>query len=340
MSIKLIAATTQLELALCLRRMISSRPEFGLFISIGNTSEISMKITSAPTDNVIIIDLDNIGRDSIFTRALMAKTTHPVIFTSTRHGADRELKRPTDRFISKPESFINPTGVFLNTAVDTYSKTIYNTISEFLQNQHLRSLPPLKPLIKTASPGKTVLIAASTGGPNALEDVIKALPIDIPPTLIVQHMPSGFTKLFADRLNTLYPHDITEAADGDSLVPGRIMIAPADRHMRLARRGNQVVVECFMGERLHGVIPAADHLFKSAAAILKSEAVGVILTGMGRDGAAGLLEMKKAGVKTIGQNEATCVVYGMPKAAKNIGAIDFELPLNKIPDKICELMRK
>ena len=329
MSIKLIAATTQIELSLCLRRMIASKPEFGLFISINNTSEISIKLTSPSYENIIIIDLDNIGQDAICVKNLMLKTTHPIIFTAKKHGLDRDIKRINDKFVLKPDTFANP-------ALENYTKNLYNIISESAKNQTI--IPTQRPIIPT-SYRKVILIAASTGGPNALEDVIKALPVDIPPTLIVQHMPSGFTKLFADRLNTLYPHNVVEAADGDFLVPGKIMIAPADKHMRLAKHGNNITVECFIGERLHGVMPAADHLFKSAALLLKSEAVGVILTGMGRDGAAGLLEMKKAGVKTIGQDESTCIVYGMPKAARDIGAVDFELPLNKIAGKICELMR-
>jgi two-component system chemotaxis response regulator CheB len=118
---------------------------------------------------------------------------------------------------------------------------------------------------------------------------------------------------------------------------GKILLAPADRHMRLVQKQDKLAVECFVGDRIHGVMPAADVLFESVAEVVKNRAVGVILTGMGSDGARGLLQMRNAGCKNIGQNEASCVVYGMPKAAYDIGAINYVLPLNQIADGIMRL---
>jgi len=198
----------------------------------------------------------------------------------------------------------------------------------------------MRDLLKTVDNNfkqKIIAIGSSTGGTNALEALLKALPENMPPLVVVQHMPSGFTKLFADRLNAIYKQDIKEAQTGDYLMRGRLLLAPADKHMKVIRRNGKLAVECFIGNRIHGVMPAADVLFESVADVVKSEAVGVILTGMGNDGARGLLKMKQTGCKVIGQDEASCIVYGMPKAAKDIGAVHYELPLDQIPEMMMHL---
>ncbi|MCL2664738.1 MAG: CheB methylesterase domain-containing protein [Defluviitaleaceae bacterium] len=181
---------------------------------------------------------------------------------------------------------------------------------------------------------KIIAMASSTGGTEALEKIFRALPVDVPPVVVVQHMPSGFTKLFADRLNANHALEIKEAADGDYLMKGRVLLAPADYHMKLVRQCGKLGVRCFTGTKVHGVMPAADVLFESVADISRKNAVGVVLTGMGADGARGLMMMHSQGAKTIGQDKASCVVYGMPKVAKDIGAVDFELPLDQIANKI------
>ena len=181
---------------------------------------------------------------------------------------------------------------------------------------------------------KIVVMASSTGGTEAIERILEKLPEDIPPMLIVQHMPSGFTKLFADRLNKIYPMEIREAKDKDYLQKGLVLIAPADRHMRLMRCGSKLMVECFIGQKIHGVMPAADVLFESVAPIMRRNAIGVILTGMGADGARGLMLMHNSGAKTIGQNKETCVVYGMPKVAFDLGALDVQVPIDKVAETI------
>jgi two-component system chemotaxis response regulator CheB len=152
-------------------------------------------------------------------------------------------------------------------------------------------------------------------------------------------MPSGFTKLFAERLNNFYPMTIKEARNGDFVRAGQVLIAPADQHMSLVSDGNHLSVKCFVGQKVHAVMPAADILFESAAPILKTNAIGVVLTGMGSDGAKGLLLMHRYGAKTICQDETTSVVYGMPKAAYDLGAADFKLPIGEIAGKILQLSR-
>ena len=184
---------------------------------------------------------------------------------------------------------------------------------------------------------KVVGIASSTGGTDALEKILSRLNSDCPPILIVQHMPSGFTKLFADRLNGTYPMEIREAQTGDAVRPGLVLIAPANFHMTVVYRAGKLVTICQAGTRLHGVMPAADLLFDSMAEVLRAQCVGVVLTGMGTDGAKGLLRMRLAGAQTIAQDKETSVVYGMPKAAKDLGAVDFELPIQQIGEKIIAL---
>jgi len=177
---------------------------------------------------------------------------------------------------------------------------------------------------------KVVLIGSSTGGSESIVGIMKELPENMPPILIVQHMPPVFTKLYADRLNELCKMTVWEASDGDELVPGLALIAPGDFQMRIARRNNKLCVECYKGENVNGHAPSADVLFNSGAAFLGKKAIGVILTGMGQDGAKGLLELRKNGAFTIGQNEESCVVYGMPKVAYDIGAVVQQVHLNDI----------
>ncbi len=181
---------------------------------------------------------------------------------------------------------------------------------------------------------KIVAIGASTGGTEAIKEVLVRLPATVPGIVIVQHMPPRFTTSFAERLNGLCAFEVREAADGDSVHPGRCLIAPGNFHMLLRRSGARYYVNVKTGPLVHHQRPAVDVLFRSVAKAAGKNAVGVILTGMGADGAEGLLQMKQAGAYTIGQDEATCVVYGMPKAAYELGAVQKVLPLRRIPDEI------
>lgn len=178
-------------------------------------------------------------------------------------------------------------------------------------------------------------IGASTGGTEAIYSIITALPRDMPGILIVQHMPPVFTKLYADRLNNSCKLEVKEAEDGDLIKPGRVLVAAGDFHMRLAKGPSGYYAKCAQGERVNGHCPSVDVLFDSVAEVAKSKAIGVILTGMGADGAKGLLNMRKQGAYTIGQDEKSSTVYGMPMVAYNIGGVVKQLPLNKIAEEIC-----
>ncbi|MBB3944795.1 two-component system chemotaxis response regulator CheB [Rhizobium skierniewicense] len=184
---------------------------------------------------------------------------------------------------------------------------------------------------------KIVAIGSSTGGVEALIAVLQKFPANCPPTVITQHMPSTFTKSFAERLNRLCAPVVEEATDGARLQTGKIYLAPGgERHLQVV---NHSAPSCRLLEKepVNGHRPSVDVLFDSVAELAGRNAVGVILTGMGRDGAAGLLKMRHAGARTVGQNEKTCVVYGMPRVAHELGAVETQLPLNAIGEEILKL---
>ena len=185
---------------------------------------------------------------------------------------------------------------------------------------------------------KIVAIGASTGGTEALKEVLVRLPSTVPGIVIVQHMPPKFTTAFSERLNGLCAFEVREAQDGDSVYPGRALIAPGNFHMLLRRSGARYFVNVKTGPMVHHQRPAVDVLFRSVAKSVGRNAVGVILTGMGADGAEGLLLMKEAGAQTVGQDEASCVVYGMPKAAYEKGAVQTVAPLKDIAKHIMRLV--
>jgi two-component system chemotaxis response regulator CheB len=186
---------------------------------------------------------------------------------------------------------------------------------------------------------QVVAIGASTGGTVALEHILTRMPADAPGTIIAQHMPAMFTKQFADRLNRLSQMEIREAAEGDSVIPGVALVAPGDKHLLLRRSGARYFVSVKDGPLVHRQRPAVDVLFRSVARNAGKNALGVLLTGMGVDGAAGLQEMRQAGAHTIAQDESSCVVFGMPKAAIELGAAETVLPLNDIPNAILQIAR-
>lgn len=183
-----------------------------------------------------------------------------------------------------------------------------------------------------------IAIGASTGGTEAIYSVIKAFPRDMPGVVIVQHMPPVFTRMYAERLDNSCNMEVKEAVDGDIVKAGRVLIAPGEYHMELKKTNGGYYVKCSKGEKVSGHCPSVDVLFDSTADAAGKNAIGVILTGMGSDGARGLLKMKRKGAYTIGQDEKTCVVYGMPMVAFDIGAVVRQIPLDRIPEAICNCL--
>ena len=185
-----------------------------------------------------------------------------------------------------------------------------------------------------------VAIGSSTGGTEAVKEVLEVLPPNSPPILITQHMPERFTKTWADRMNSLCRISVKEAEDGDSVLPGYALIAPGNYHMTLVRSGARYLVRLNQDPPVNRHRPSVDVTFASVAKHAGGNSIGIILTGMGDDGAAGLLQMKQSGAYTIAQNESTCVVFGMPKEAIQAGAVDVVLPLGDIPNALLRQLRE
>ncbi|MCI7690812.1 MAG: chemotaxis-specific protein-glutamate methyltransferase CheB [Oscillospiraceae bacterium] len=179
-----------------------------------------------------------------------------------------------------------------------------------------------------------IALGASTGGTEALEQVIRFFPEDTPPVIVVQHMPAGFTKLYADRLNHSCKMEVKEAVDGERLRRGLVIVGAGEHHLRLCKDRQGYYISSKPGEKVSGHCPSVDVMFSSVAEVAGPLSIGAILTGMGKDGAEGLLKMRQAGAFTIGQDKETCVVYGMPMEAYNIGAVEVQAPLYKISDLI------
>lgn len=212
-----------------------------------------------------------------------------------------------------------------------------STASSQIQNPTVNTENPAPPSGKHAKLKKTeaiIALGASTGGTEALESVIRNFPADTPPVIIVQHMPAGFTKLYSERLDRSCKMHVKEAQDGDRLERGLIVVGAGEHHLRLCKDARGWYVSSKPGEKVSGHCPSVDVMFNSVADVAGPLAIGAILTGMGRDGADGLLRMRQAGAFTVGQDKETCIVYGMPMEAFNCGAVEVQAPLYKIADII------
>lgn len=217
---------------------------------------------------------------------------------------------------------------------------------EWMMAAKQASLPVMAHILKNTGDGSQsvttsiIAIGASTGGTEAIATVVRGLRRDIPGIVMVQHMPEGFTQMYAQRLNREGEVTVKEAQSGDVVRQGQILLAPGDKQMRIVKINGRYQVECKYGPRVTGHCPSVDALFESVARVAGKEAIGVLMTGMGSDGAKGLLAMKNAGARTIGQDEKTCIVYGMPKVAYDIGAVKWQVPLEQIAQKIYYLLDK
>ncbi|MDQ1266049.1 MAG: two-component system, chemotaxis family, protein-glutamate methylesterase/glutaminase [Bacteroidota bacterium] len=298
--------------------------------------------------DVITLDIEMPRMDGIeFLRRLMPQFPIPVVVVSSltqkgKHITLQALESGAVDYVPKPATDIarglQDMMMELRTKINIASTA---NVSHW-KNKRLEA-----PAKKSATPGakalaestdKVIALGASTGGTEAIRKVLEDLPPSTPGMVIVQHMPSGFTKTFADRLNELSMMQVKEAESGDRILQGRVLIAPGDFHLKVIRSGGQYRVECFQSEKVNGHRPSVDVMMFSVAEQVGSNAFGVILTGMGKDGAQGLKAMKDAGSSTIGQDEGSCVVYGMPKAAFELGAVDYQLPLDNVSNGIMNLV--
>jgi len=311
--------------------MINSDPQLTVVGTAFNGLDALKKISQLRPD-VITLDVNMPRMDGLTTlKRIMKQHPLPIIMLSaaTQEGAETTftaLKLGAVDYIPKPSGQIS-------LDIEKVRNELVDKIKTAAQAKIVTHKPatcsPVR--IKQKVKDKIITIGASTGGPPALEEILVQLPKNTPPILIVQHMPSGFTHSFAKRLDRLCTFEVKEAKDGDVISQGRALIARGGYHMTVTRDG-RIQLDC--GPVEHGVRPAVDPMMRTTAEIYGPETIGVLLTGMGRDGSSGMKAIKKSGGRTIAQDEATCTVFGMPKIAIQEGSVDKILPLSKIPEQI------
>ena len=320
-------------------------PELQVLGTACDALEAREKIKSLHPD-VLTLDVDLPKMDGLtFLEKLMRGHPMPVVMVAslTDRGADatlRALSLGAVDYITRPR-FDAATG-FIENAEKIVCR-VKAAAKASVQERRAVAHWPVKPAF-TAQPvasRKVIAIGSSTGGTEALRDLLAPLPTDMPGIVIAQHMPPAFTKPFADRLNSLCNIRVQQARDGDPILQGTALVAPGGFQMEVVAEQEIYTVRVYTGERVNRHIPSVDVLFCSCARTLGKKALGVILTGMGADGAQGMLEIKKAQGHTIAQDEKSCVVFGMPKEAIRLGGVDQVLPLQEIgPALIQVLWRK
>lgn len=331
-----------------LSSILSAEQDIEVMATAGDPFSAAEKIRREIPD-VMILDIEMPRMDGLtFLRKIMSQRPIPVIICSAQYRSEvvfDALDAGALDVIGKPRvdttQFLMESGTRVCDAVRAAARAKVQPARPRLSSKVTAKLtadvilPPPRATTKSRAPAdRIVCIGASTGGTEALRDLLTALPEDSPGIVIVQHMPEHFTAAFSRRLDGLCRINVREAKDGDDVQPGLALIAPGSHHMLLNRIGTGFRVTIKDGPLVSRHRPSVDVLFRSAAQHAGSNAMGILLTGMGDDGAKGLLEMKNAGAQTIAQNEATCVVFGMPRIAIEIGAVDKVLPLDLIPSEI------
>lgn len=308
------------------------------------------KIIQSEVPDVVTLDVEMPRMDGItFLRKLMHQCPVPVVMCSslTEEGSEtllQALEAGAVDVILKPRMGVAD---FLSEQCDRIRDTVKAAAQARVtarragqqrpRAQTLAAPPPPAVGAMSRTTEMVVCIGASTGGTEALREVLEALPANAPGIVVVQHMPEAFTRKFAQRLDGLCEVDVKEAEDGDTVMRGRVLIAPGGRHTMLARQGARYIVNVRDGPLVSRHRPSVDVLFRSAARFAGANAVGVIMTGMGDDGARGMAEMREAGARTVAQDEATSVVFGMPKEAIAHGGVERMVPLGAIAQELLRL---
>ena len=322
--------------------------EMGIHVDTAAHPLIAMGKMKQRRPDVIVLDIEMPHLDGLtFLQQIMADQPIPVLVCSAlaKNGADtvlRALEYGAVDVIQKPavgiQDFLYEQAIMMVDKVRGAAEARPRRRAAIPSSEKRNSadvvLPTIAKRTLSVTTDKVVAVGTSTGGTEALRVLLMALPLDAPGFVVVQHMPEVFTANFAERLNQLCAVDVREAKDGDRIRPGLVLIAPGNRHTMINRNGAQYMVRVVDGPLVARHRPSVDVLFRSVAQAAAANAVGVIMTGMGDDGADGLLEMKKAGASTIAQDEATSVVFGMPKVAIDRGAVDEVLPLQRIAHAI------
>jgi two-component system chemotaxis response regulator CheB len=328
-----------------MREIISSQPDMEV-VGVAPDPIVARDLIRETNPDVITLDVEMPRMDGLdFLERLMRLKPTPVVMVSslTERGSEitmRALELGAVDFVTKPK-------LSIQSGMREYAEMIADKVRTAARAKvKARQAAPAAsgftgadttlPLLRNtlASSEKLIIVGASTGGTEAIKEFLIRMPVDCPAILIVQHMPEGFTTSFAKRLDGLCKIAVKEALDGERVLPGNAYIAPGHSHLLLGRSGANYVTQLDQGPPVNRHRPSVDVLFRSAAANAGKNAVGVILTGMGKDGAAGMLEMKEAGAWNAAQDEATCVVFGMPREAIAVGATHEVAPLTELPGMV------
>jgi two-component system chemotaxis response regulator CheB len=327
--------------------VLSQEP--GISVAVAADPFIAMGKIKQQRPDVIVLDLEMPRMDGLtFLRKIMREDPIPVVICSALSGPGtaigiQALEEGAVEVVTKPRlavrEFLHESAVILIDAVHAAARSHAKARRSFELSPSPRLtadavLPPRPRSPVGVTTESVVAVGASTGGTEALRIILEAMPSDAPGMVVVQHMPEGFTGAFAQRLNRTSGIEVKEAANGDRIVTGRALIAPGNRHSIVRREGTQYEVGVIDGPLVSRHRPSVDVLFRSVAQSAGPNAIGVILTGMGNDGAEGLLELKKAGAFTIAQDESSCVVFGMPKEAIERGGVDKVASLPRIAHEI------
>ncbi|KPQ22296.1 MULTISPECIES: protein-glutamate methylesterase/protein-glutamine glutaminase [unclassified Halomonas] len=324
-----------------LTEIINSQPDMEV-VAVAPDPIAARDLIKQHNPDVLTLDVEMPRMDGLdFLERLMRLRPMPVLMVSslTQSGSEitlRALELGALDFVAKPSLGIR--SGMMDYANEIAEKLRAAARSRPRQARHKNTPPPVQLKAPMVSSEKLIIIGASTGGTEAIRAVLEPLPANAPAILITQHMPGGFTRSFAERLDRLCRITVKEAADGERVLPGHAYIAPGDQHLKLARSGANYVARLDDGPPVNRHRPSVDVLFHSAAEQAGKNAIGVILTGMGKDGAAGLLEMRQAGAATIAQNEESCVVFGMPREAIAMGGAADVTALGEIPARLMSLI--
>ena len=320
-----------------LSRGISSDPHIEVVATATDPYDARDKIIAYEPD-VMTCDVEMPKMSGIeFVQKLMPQYPLPIIVVSSASGTVFDaLNAGAVDFVSKPDmSSVNSVENFIKELI---SKIKIATDAK-VQKHNTESALSKVENTKIVNKSNIIAIGASTGGTEAIFHIMKKLPPEVPGIVIVQHIPPVFSKMFAERLNSSTELTVKEAKTGDYIEKGHVLIAPGDQHMVIKRVGERYKVECYSGEKVNGHCPSVDIMFESVAKEAGKNAIGIILTGMGYDGAKGLMSMRRKGARTIGQDEKSSVVYGMPKVAYNIGAVEKQTSLELIPATLYTMLK-
>lgn len=346
MSIKVVIVDDSALIRSLLKQILEQAPDIRV-VGVASDPLVAREVIRANNPDVITLDVEMPKMDGLeFLEKLMRLRPTPVVMISslTERSSEitlRALELGAVDFVTKPK-------LDIAAGMQAYSELIIEKVraashAKPKQSAHLRVasrltadavLPALAN--RVTSTEKLIIIGASTGGTEAIKEVLMRMPADCPGILVTQHMPESFTRSFANRLDSLCKIAVKEAEAGDRILPGHAYVAPGHSHLLLKRSGANYICELSDGPPVNRHRPSVDVLFRSAANCAGKNAIGVILTGMGKDGAVGMLEMQQAGAYTISQSEATCVVYGMPKEAVAMGGVEEVVALNDIAQRVME----